>query len=183
MSTMQRFKENDATELAVINLALPTLEVLGVDRDTFLAEAFATWLLGDVLYDENRDPLVDVITREVYRSSYPAIHDLFTRPGTFEFYLDLFRKIYTNDVDVEFEIPSPGVLNIEVSALTIDESYLTAREIVDDAYVYSHLVTSDFNDPIMAVGVRGIKTQNEMDSLMNEISAYGVFTSVNLIIL
>lgn len=177
----QRFQENSVNEATVIGLALPSLETLGTDHDTLFAEAFACYLLGDVLYDLGRDPLADVITRPVYRTAFPAIHDLFTRPGTFEFYLEVFRKIFTDDVDVEFVIPGPGQLEINVSSLTLEESYIMARQIVDDAYVYHRVVTSDLNEPIMAVGVKGIKTQKEIDGLIVEISAHGVFTTANLV--
>lgn len=177
----QRFKENDATEMQVANLFLPTLAALGADRDTFWAEAFACYLLGDSLYDLDRDPLVGVITREVYRTSFPAIHDLFTRPGTFEFYLAVFRSIFTDDTDVEFTIPGPGQLVIDVQAVTSENFFILARRIVDDAYIYENLVTSDLNEPIMAQGFKGPKTESEIRGLISEISAYGVFTTVNLI--
>lgn len=180
---MQRFKTNDPTEPQVYNLLLPILETLGLDRDTFFDEAFETFGLGGVLYDLDRDPIADVVTRDVYQNGYPAIHELFTRPGTFEFYISVFRKIFSDDVDVQFQIPDPGKLNIIVSAFTFQTFNLTAREIVDDAYVNSPLVTSDTNDFIMVQGVKGIKTQEEIEGLLSEISAYGVYTTVELVIL
>lgn len=177
----QRFKENDVTEPIVTNLFLSVLEELGADRDTFFDNAFLSYLLGDVLFDLNRDPLADVITREVFRASFPAIHDLFTRPGTFEFYLDVFRSVFTADTDIEFTIPGPGQLVIDVSAVTLEQFPILARRIVDDVYIYDNLVTSDTNENIVAQGISGIKTQSEMDGLAAEISAYGIFTTVNLI--
>lgn len=180
---MQRFKENDATEPEVYNLLLPMLETIGLDRDTFLEDAYLTHGLGGAIFDLAMDPISDVVTRDVYVEGYPAIHELFTRPGTFEFYLSVFRKIFADDVDVQFEIPGPGQLNIVVSAVTYQTFNLTAREIVDDVYVYSKLVTSDLNEYIMTQGVKGIKTQEEISGLLTEISAYGVFTTVELVIL
>jgi hypothetical protein len=177
----QRFKANDPKEQQVIDLFMPTLETLGDERDAFFAGAFASYLLGDVLYDLDRDPMVGVIGKDLYRSSFPAIHDLFTRPGTFEFYLALFRSIFTDDTDIEFTILAPGHLVIDVTAVTREESYLMARTIVDGSYVYDRLVTSDLNDPIMAQGFKGPKSESEIRGLVSEISAYGVFTEVNLI--
>lgn len=179
-TTMKPFRENDADEATATAIAMPTLTALGVDRTTMFNECFACYLLGDVLYDLGRDPMSDVITREVYRTSFPAIHDLFTRPGTFEFYLSVFRKIFPDDVDVEFTIPAPGKLEITISSLTLEEFGLLVRQIVDDVYVYSTLVTSDTNDPIVGHGTKGIKTQSEMEGLIVEISAYGVYTTVIL---
>ncbi len=178
---MQLFKENDITEPLITGLAMPTLVELGLERDAFFLNAFTCYLLGEVLFDLERDPLASVITREVYRTSFPAIHELFTRPGTFEFYMDVFRKVFTEDVDVEFVIPGPGRLQINITALGFESFYILTRRIVDDAYVYERLVTSDANDPIVGRGTRGIKTQEEIEGLMAEISAYGVFTEVTLI--
>lgn len=165
----------------VAQVMIPTIQSLGVDHDTFFDEAFASYLLGDVLWNLDRDPLVGVVTKEVFRSSFPAIHELFTRPGTFEFYLSVFRKIFSADVDIEFEIPGPGQLVINVSAITYENFGILTREIVDDVYVYSNLVTSDLNEPIVGQGVVGIKTQAEMEGLISEISAYGVYTEINLV--
>ncbi len=178
----QRFKENDSTELDIIGLFQPTLDALGADRDAFFADAFISPFLGDVLFTLNRDPLADVITGDVYRDSFPAIHDLFTRPGTFEFYLAVFRKIFTADTDISFEVPGPGQLNITVNAITYETFKLLDREIIADAYQYFPLITSDDNVYILGQGVKGIKTQAEMDGLIVELSAYGVFTQVTLII-
>ncbi len=179
---MQRFKENDTTEPDVYNLFNPSLVGLGLEFDAFFAGAFSCYLLGDVLYDLERDPLAGVITRNVYRTSYPTIHDIFTRPSTFEFYLDVFRKVFTDDVEVEFIIPGAGQLEINITALGFESFNILTRRIVDDVYVYETLVTSDLNEPIIGRGTRGIKTQEEIEALVTEISAYGIFTTVTLIL-
>lgn len=178
---VQRFKANDVTESQVYNLFLPTLELLGVDRDTFFEEAFETYGLGEALYATQKDPLTDVVTLDVYRTGYPAIHELFTRPGTFEFYLSVFRKVFTENTDIQFTIPGPGRLHIEIDAVNLEEFNILTREIVEGEYVYSTLVTSDTSDPIMAQGVVGLKTQAEIENLLTEISAYGVYTTVELV--
>lgn len=177
---MQKFKENDATESVMTAILMPSLDDVGIAHDDFFADCFNNYFFGDVLYALDRDPMVGVITQEVYRTSFPAIHELFTAPGTFEFYLSVFRKIFSDSVDVEFTIPGPGQLAIDVNALTLDSFNLMTREIVGDVYVYSRLVTSDLNEPILGHGTKGIKTQSEIEGLLSEISAYGVFTTIEL---
>ncbi len=179
--TIQAFKETDTTEAAIQNFLMPVLDILGVDRDTFYSECFESYLFGDVLFDLSRDPLVDVITQEVYRASFPAIHELFTRPGTFEFYISVFRKVFPEDVDIQFEIPDPGKLEITLNALTLAQFYLLTRRIVADVYVYENLVTSGANEKILVRGTSGIKTQSEIEGLVAEISAYGIYTTVTLV--
>src|SRR5690606_13222941 len=85
-------------------------------------------------------PLVGVITRETFRSSFFAIHQLFTRPGTFEFYLDVFRAVWGDDVEVEFSIPQSGVLQINIEALDVQLSIAAARRIVNNSYVYDEII-------------------------------------------
>lgn len=181
MTTLQAFKENDPVEAQMKAVLLAALAPLSSDRDAMYADCYNSYPLGDVLYDLERDPLSDVITRDVYRASFPAIHELFTAPGTFEFYLSVFRKIFPEDVDLQFAIPGPGKLTITVNSLTLEEFGLLARQIVDDLYIYSNLVTSNLNELIIGHGAKGIKTQSEMDALTVEISAYGIFTNVVLV--
>lgn len=178
---LQRFKPNDQTELDVIEAGMPILDILGGDRDTFFASAYSAFPLGDVLYDLDRDPLSGVITRDVYRQSFPAIHNLFTRPGTFEFYLEVFRSIWGENVEIEFEVPSPGVLNINVDALGSALFDLIAREIVDNQYVFNEIVDQE-GDNIAAQDTTGIKTQSEIDALMEELSPEGIFVQTTLTI-
>src|SRR5690606_40936008 len=102
---MQAFKETDEKEEKVVATAFPVLDLISNDRTDFFDGAYEAFPLGDVLFDLNRDPLAGVVTREIFRSSFFAIHQLFTRPGTFEFYLDVFRAVWGDGVEVEFSIP------------------------------------------------------------------------------
>lgn len=178
----QFFAPNDPRESQVYNLFASVLGELEADKDAFYENAYDIYGLGEILYDLKRDPLSDVIARDIYRQSYPAIHELFTRPGTFEFYISVLRRVFSENTEIEFDVPAPGHLVIEINALNIEQYNLVAREIVDGSYVYHPLVTSDFNEPIMAQVSTGIKTQSEIDGLMVEISSYGVYTTISLVI-
>lgn len=179
MIALQRFKENDAMEGKFIAVAMPILELLGEDRNQFFTEAFNCFLLGDILYELDRDPMAGVITQEIFRESFPAIHQLFSRPGTFEFYLTVFRSIWGPEVVVQFTVPSPGVLHIEIQAVDIAEFTFLLREIVNDEYVYSDLIDESGN-LILAQDKVGTKSQAEVDALINELSPYGIFITANL---
>lgn len=178
---MQRFKENDPTEEQVYNLILPELESIGQDLDDFNDGAYTCFKLGEVLYDTERDPMAGVISRAIFRQSFFAIHQLFTRPGTFDFYLEVFRAIFGQETAIEFEIPGPGQLVINIPTLTTDSFELAARELVDGEYVYSPLVTSDTADNIIGQGFVSLFTEEEINNLTNEISPNGIYTVVNLV--
>lgn len=176
---LQRFKENDTTEAKMIAAAMPALDEDGLDLDAFFDGAFSAYQLGDILYDLNRDAMVDAVTRDTYRRSFPAIHQLFTKPGTFEYYLEVFRAIWGNTVEVEFTIPFDGWLQINVRALDLEQFRLIAREVVDNNYVYSPLTDGD-GDYLLVTDTEGIKSQQEIDALMNELTPYGVYVETTL---
>lgn len=180
MTTIQAFKENDATEAQVAALALPMLDMLGIDRDAFYEGAYRCFKLGEVIYDLGRDPTADVITREVFRTAFFAIHGLFTSPGTYEFYIDLFKAIFGQDAEVMFEIPDPGQLTINVQALDINQFKILARAIIDDVYEYYPLTTNDGSDYIIGQGTVGARTQDEINALIAEIAPSGVYTICDL---
>lgn len=179
-AALQRFKENDETEAKIIDVFEPTLTSITVSLDTFWEDAYSSYDFGDVLYDLNRDPLADVIPKEVYRQSFPALHQLFSRPGTFEFYLTVFRSIWGSNVGVTFAVPSPGVLNITIAALGVQTGELQAREIVSNVYVYSSLTDTIGGNQIMFQDKSGIKTEAEIDALMVELAPYGIIVDTTL---
>lgn len=178
---MQKFKENDALESKVLEILRPFLNILEGERIQFFNEAYTSYPLGDVLFDLDASPLAGSISKAVFRTSYFAIHDLFTRPGTFEFYLEVFKAIFGDDVEIEFEVPEPGKLHINVQALTIIQDFLVARSIVSGAYVYDDLVTHE-GDNIVAQVTQGPKTQSEMDAIMIEIKPQGIWVETSLVI-
>lgn len=176
---IQKFSVNDVTEDQITGLIKPSLDEMGDDLDDFFEGADTCFLLGDVIYDSGRTPLQGVITRSIFRSSFFAIHELFTRPGTFEFYLEVFRAVFGEDVQVEFVIPNPGHLQINIAVLNNTTFRILARRIVDNQYEYYPLVTQD-DDYIIGEGTQGIKSQSEIDSLISEISMAGIYTECNL---
>lgn len=177
----QKFKLNDELEARVASVFDPILTSLGLERVNFYEGAFTAQPLGEVLLNLKRDPMVGVISDEVYVEAFSAIHELFTRPGTFEFYLQLFRKIWGDNVDVEFTVPDPGVLEINIEAVEAISYRFIARRIVDNAYVYEPVI-DDEGDNIVFQGTIGLKTQDEVDLLMKEISPANIFTTATLVV-
>ncbi len=179
-NTIQRFKPNDAIETKTLAAITPTLDALVEDHDDLYEGAFTAADLGDVLFNLDRDPMAGVIDATTFRQSFWAIHTLFTRPGTFEFYLTVFRAIWGDDVDVEFTVPGNGKLQIGVSGtLTPELSPLMFREVVGTSYLYHNFVTQD-GDTIQAQGFQGLKSQADADRLIGELAVQGVYTTLTL---
>lgn len=178
-ANLQVFKYNDPIEPLVVEAAIAPFDDIGNDLDLFFDGAFKTQGLGAVLYDLGRDPLSGILSREVFIKSYWAIHDLFTRPGTFEYYLDVFRSIWGEDVDVVFEVPSPGVLYIDIDVLNVDVFRLIAREIEGGAYSYNPLMDREGNNLVVR-SAAGTRSQSEINALMFEIVPAGIYAVTTL---
>ncbi len=181
-ATLKPFRANDEKEPKFVAAALPTLAVQGDWRDTFFSEAYDAAPLGDVLYTLDRHPMAHgVLTPEIFRTCFWAINQIFTRPGTFEFYLTVFRAIWGDAVAIEFTNSTPGILGINISGIEGATSNLIFREIVSDVYVHSNWVDED-GDQLLAQVTTGTKNQSEVDALINEISPVGVLVTATLII-
>lgn len=175
----QPFKENDELEARVSAALAAAIEPTNIALDAFYAGAETCFQLGDALYEAGRSPLVDAIEQEAFRQVFFTLFSFFERPGTFEFYLTVFRAIWGDDVDVEFTIPSPGVLQIDIEAATLTNYNFVERHIVDNEYLFDEVVT-DTGDNIVFRLLSGIRTQEQVDVLMRELAPAGIYGTATL---
>lgn len=175
---IQYFKANDDLEKKVASCFLPMLLLVDGVRDDFFEGAYNAYPLGDVLANTG-DPIAQVMPIEVFRASFPEIHMLFTRPGTFEFYLTVFRKIWGEDVEVTFTVPAPGKLLIDIVALTAAYNLAMARRIVDNAYVRDEIIDQD-GDNLIFLGTQGLQTQRQAENIIRELAPAGLWTEITL---
>lgn len=176
---MQYFKETDAKERKMAAIASSFLELLSSDRSEFYENAYTCYALGDVFVALNNSPLANAMPPDAFRKAYFAIHELFTRPGTFEFYLTVFRAIFGEGVNIEFVVPASGQLEINIQSLNMQLDIFGARKIINNAYTYDEIVDHD-GDYIAFQGVQGIKTPEEVAAIMIELQVAGVFTTATL---
>lgn len=174
--SVKLFKPNDERDFK-FNSIFDDLETsINADLDTFFGQCYASYLLGDILYENDLDPIAKVLKQDVYRTSFNAIHELFTRPGTFEFFLSVFRAMWGSDVDVAFTILQPAQLKIEIFGSTPTYNEILYREIVDNEYVYDEIVTED-DDSLTAQESTGPQTVDELLLIMTELGVNGIFYS------
>lgn len=175
---MQYFK-GDAEELKFVNAALPTINLLDLDKDNFLNEAYQVQALGGVIFDNNRSPLANAIPREIFIGSFKEIFDAFIKVGTFEAYLTVFRKIFGTTVDVTFTVPAPGKLEILIEADGAELSSFIARYIDDNDYVYDTVVDHDDNI-ICFQTIKGFQSQYDLEQMLFEMVPAGIWTNITL---
>ncbi len=178
---IKQFKATDTQAVKVDTAISQMTSAIQSDRSALKTNCLDCYVLGDVLYTLNAHPLASVLTQEIFRVSMRAITEFFKKPGTFEFYLSVFRAIWGEDVSVEFTIPFPGKLVINIDAASITNYTLQARIIELGVYNFYDLLTTDTADNIVVRDQTGIKTQAEVDNMMRELNPRGFVIETNLI--
>jgi len=174
----QLFKGDDI-EKKFVAVATPMSDILLAQKQLFLEEAFSTFILGEVLWDTKRAPLTNAIRRDIFREAFSAIFEAFYTIGSFESYLLVFRKVFGDDVEVEFVVPAPGKLEINILAAGIELSDFVARYISNDAYIFDEVI-DDEGDNIVFQGIKGFTSQYELEQMLFEMVPDGIFTDIDL---
>lgn len=159
--------------------AEPAMTELSEQKDDFFDGAYSCFLLGDLLYESNRSPLANAIDQTIFRESFFTIFEAFLVAGSFESYLVVFRKIFGDDVDVEFVVPGPGQLEINIEASEVILSDLLARYIEDNEYVFDEIVDWD-GDNIAVQTIKGFQSQYELEQMLFEMVPTGIYTEISL---
>lgn len=175
---MQYFK-GDADELKMIAVATPAMDTVSSDKDDFLAGCYEAAPLGDIIYEDARSPLANAIVQDIFRTSFKQIFDAFIESGTFESYLTVFQKIFGEEVVVEFTVPDPGKLQINIEADGVELSDALVREIQDNQYILDELI-DDEDDNIAFQTLKGFTSQYELEQMLFELVPAGVYTEINL---
>src|ERR1044071_6027784 len=101
---MAQFYKGDALEQKVFSVVKPTLDNISLQKDLFFDGSYEASGLGEVIFDAGLSPLSNAISRDVFRDAFKQIFDAFVAAGTFESYLTVFRKIFGDDVSVNFAV-------------------------------------------------------------------------------
>lgn len=181
---MQYFK-GDVVEKKYYESGKQIMDDLSLQRDEFFDDSYACQALGDLIVQDNRSPLANAMPQTIFRESFPDIVQAFVEVGTFESYLSVFRKIFGEDVGVQFTVPGPGLLNIEIEAEGVILFNFSVREIVDNQYQYFDLITQegeteDEPSEIMFQAIKGFESQYELERMLFEMVPSGIYTNISL---
>jgi hypothetical protein len=177
---VQYFK-GDAQELKFDAAGAPILGRLNDGKVEFFDEAYSTFALGELLFDEGISPLSNAIPRNIFREAFESIIDAFVSAGTFESYLTVFRQIFGDEVEVTFGIPDPGKLTIDIVAPGVVLYDLITRYIEDNEYVIDEIV-DDESENIALGAIKGFESQYEVEQMLFEMVPAGIYTEITLTI-
>jgi len=207
---MQKFKGDDL-ENKMIAVCQSVFDDLSAQKDLFFNEAYYSGPLGDILWTDGRAPLSQTIKQDVFRDAFQIIFEEFRHAGTFEAYMAIFDQIFGPQCEVEFTVPAPGKLEMDiiVEGFMLDDiinqdgdSLITQSGVdhivsktrsgtVNDIAIVGvlvggietlyELITED-GDNILFQFVKGFKTQYELEQMLFEFVPAGIFTTVTLTI-
>lgn len=175
---MQYFKGDD-TEIKMYMTGDPIMDQIMSQLQLFYDGAYTTAVLGDLIYESNRAPLANAIDQTIFRDSFSEIFEAFQVSGTFESYMTVFRKIFGADVEVEFTVPAPGKLEIDITATGLEISTWRAREVSGSSYIF-HDMVDDTGDSIAFRTVKGFETQYQLEQMLFEMVPAGIYTTISL---
>lgn len=178
---MPQFFKGDALEQKFYNAGKDICDQLSLERDEFFEDAFNCFILGEVLYDTKRSPLVNAIPRDIFRESFSALFNSFVYAGSFESYLDVFKKIFGDEVLVTFAVPNPGHLQINITTDNVILFDAVARRIENNQYIFDNLITQD-GDQIVFQTIKGFQSEYELKQMLFEMVPDGIHCEITLTI-
>ena len=175
---MQYFK-GDATELKYYNAGKEIADNLSLQKDTFFDEAYGCFVLGELLWDLDLSPLSRAMRRDIFRESFESIFDAFVVAGSFYSYITVFKKVFGDDVEINFTVPEPGKLEIEIIAAGTASFDFVARFLVDNEYTFETII-DDEGDTIVFQTIKGLESQYELEQMLFELVPAGIYTEISL---
>lgn len=176
---MQFFK-GDADELKMYGAGAGINDQLSIQKDLFYESAYSCFKLGEILYDNSLAPLSNAIDRDVFREFFADIFEAFIVSGSFESYMTVFTKIFGEDVVVEFTVPGPAHLQIDITATGFELSDFIARHISGGSYVNDEVMEEIGGANIAFQTVKGFVSEYELNQMLYELVPAGIFTEISL---
>lgn len=178
---MPQYYKGDADELKLYNSGRPILEEISLAQDDFFDDCYSCFKLGELIFDNELSPLANAITREIFRETFFELYQSFVNAGSFYSYLDVFSQIFGVTVDIQFAVPNPGHLQIDIEAGTVELAGFLARYIQDNEYLYDQVVDHE-GDRIVFQSIKGFETQYELEQMLKEMVPAGIFCEISLTI-
>jgi len=183
----QRFKPTDPLEEKFYRALRDVFNSTSNQRSLMFADCYKSYPFGDLIVADDRAPLSNVIKPSVFRQCFNEIFEAFVSAGTFEKYIEVFTKIFGDDVVIEFrthdpedeEGLAPGQLEIDIIATSLELGNFVVRRIENNAYVFDNLVT-DEGDNIILQGIKDLPSQYELERMLFEMVPAGIHTVISL---
>jgi hypothetical protein len=176
---MQRFNANDEKETKIIAAGEPAFDATDLALDEFFDDCFEAMPLGDVIWNLKASPLANAIDLPIFRRSFNEIFQTFGFAGTFESYIDIFKKIFGDTTEVTFTVPDPGHLEILIEAPGLELFEWASRIIENNEYV-NYTMVDEEGDSFGFQTILGFTTQYELELMLRELVPAGQYVEITL---
>lgn len=162
---VQNFK-GDTVELKMEAVGAAPATAIELALNQYFDGIYGCIPLGEFLYDQNRVPLANAIKREVFIQCFQELFEAFAVAGTFPSYITVFKKIFGEDVQIDF-VYQGTVTGLAEYGWIYDE---------DDDFIVDHLGDTIYLGETFAAGRLKINVESSTltqftalaDELLNE---------------
>jgi hypothetical protein len=178
---VQNFKIGDEKELKMQASGEPAFASTEAALDQFYAEGPDSNAFVLSLYDQGRMPFSKRVSRAAFVDFFQEAVSRFPFAGSFESYIFILQQLFGADSTIEFTVPAPGKLEIEVNAAVDILHEAMVRELDEEGTGYTLFNLADSEgDDIVFSGVSGIETEYELQLLLAELIPGGIFPTITL---
>lgn|SRR5678815_3823223 len=178
MPNVQNFK-GDSLELKFQAVGNPVFDLANTALDDFYANGFDASPFILMLFDEGRMPFSERIPRDAFVPFVRQALKNFPITGIFENYLFVLRSIFGDLSEINFLVPAPGKLEIDIAAISNTTFDFIGREFSGGMYTFFDMIDSD-GDTLEFRGIPGISTEYELNLLFSEMMPAGIVPIIAL---
>ena len=182
---MQKFKDTEL-ENKIIDSVKPVFDLINVNQNSFFEDAYFCQKMGELIYDNALIPNLRAFQRNVFIRAFHEIFEAWSFCGTFETYIEVFKKIFGESALIEFTVPAKGHVQINIETSELETIKLEYKEIEGFTFRYGDILVRDEHgneEPLLVRFPLGIETQQELEAIIFSMRPAGVYTEISLTIL
>jgi hypothetical protein len=134
---------------------------------------------ADIIIDNDRMPIAKFISKDRLRVVFGKLLDIWTSAGTSGSYVDFFKAVFGEGVNVFISVPSPKVINLDISNFNL-RTYLFMTENQKDKII-TEQTFPEFNDKRANILFQDIiqnVSSNDMNAFLNTITPAGDYVNL-----
>jgi hypothetical protein len=133
---------------------------------------------ADIIIENDRLPVAKIIHNERLRIVFGKLLDIWTHTGTSGTYIDFFRTVFGDGVNVFIEVQTPRVINIQISNFSLYLSLFLTEELTDK--IITEQTYPDVNDQeanLLFQQIMQDVSNADMNAFLNTVTPVGDYVN------
>jgi hypothetical protein len=138
---------------------------------------------ADIVIDNDRLPMAKFIQKDRLRVVFGKLLELWTTAGTSGAYIDFFRAVFGEGVNVFIAVPSPKVINLDISNFSL-KTYMFLTESQANKII-TEQAFPEFGDKQANILFQDIiqnVSSNDMNAFLNTITPAGEYVNFRFLL-